>query len=110
MELPLVHAAVSSKERQARAVAILESVGPGHRLMHLPPQLSGGEQQRVAIGAPPGAILAQILVEAVVLSLAGGALGIALGFGSAGPACSVAQQAHGCPEPYGPTCAGKALR
>lgn len=38
---------------------------------------------RKAIGAPPEAILAQFLVEAVVLSLAGGALGIALGFGVA---------------------------
>jgi putative ABC transport system permease protein len=38
---------------------------------------------RKAIGAPPGAILAQFLVEAVALSLAGGALGIALGFGVA---------------------------
>ena len=49
VELPLVYAAVSRKERQMRAVAALESVGLGHRLTHLPPQLSGGEQQRVAI-------------------------------------------------------------
>ena len=38
---------------------------------------------RKAIGAPPGAILAQFLVEAVVLSLAGGVIGIAIGFGVA---------------------------
>jgi putative ABC transport system ATP-binding protein len=31
------------------AQAALESVGLGHRLTHLPDQLSGGEQQRVAI-------------------------------------------------------------
>ncbi len=31
------------------ATAALESVGLGHRLHHLPDQLSGGEQQRVAI-------------------------------------------------------------
>ena len=33
----------------ARATAALESVGLGHRLHHLPDQMSGGEQQRVAI-------------------------------------------------------------
>jgi putative ABC transport system ATP-binding protein len=34
---------------QARAKAELEAVGLGHRLHHYPTQLSGGEQQRVAI-------------------------------------------------------------
>ncbi len=33
----------------ARAEATLRHVGLGHRLIHLPAQLSGGEQQRVAI-------------------------------------------------------------
>ncbi len=33
----------------ARARTLLEAVGLGHRLHHLPTQLSGGEQQRVAI-------------------------------------------------------------
>jgi putative ABC transport system ATP-binding protein len=33
----------------ARAVAELEAVGLGHRLSHYPAQLSGGEQQRVAV-------------------------------------------------------------
>ena len=32
-----------------RAAEALESVGLGHRMTHLPDQLSGGEQQRVAI-------------------------------------------------------------
>lgn len=35
---------------------------------------------RKAIGAPTGAILSQFLVEAFVLSLMGGLLGIAVGF------------------------------
>jgi lipoprotein-releasing system ATP-binding protein len=36
-------------ELRDRATEILESVGLGHRLHHLPTELSGGEQQRVAI-------------------------------------------------------------
>jgi putative ABC transport system ATP-binding protein len=37
------------RDAGARARAALESVGLGHRLTHLPGQLSGGEQQRVAL-------------------------------------------------------------
>lgn len=43
-----------------RAAAALQSVGLGHRLSHLPGQLSGGEQQRVALAralAPRPALL-----------------------------------------------------
>lgn len=36
-------------EAHARADAILTSLGLGHRLTHRPSQLSGGEQQRVAV-------------------------------------------------------------
>ncbi len=38
-----------SRGAEARAVAALRAVGLGHRLTHLPGQLSGGEQQRVAL-------------------------------------------------------------
>ncbi|MCK5475810.1 MAG: ABC transporter ATP-binding protein [Candidatus Pacebacteria bacterium] len=37
------------KEAEKNAVKLLEKVGLGHRLDHNPNQLSGGEQQRVAI-------------------------------------------------------------
>ncbi len=45
--IPLELAGVA--EAQARAEASLAAVGLGHRLTHLPGQLSGGEQQRVAL-------------------------------------------------------------
>jgi len=37
------------RDARARAEAALDAVGLGHRLTHLPGQLSGGEQQRVAL-------------------------------------------------------------
>ena len=37
------------EKREDRARELLEAVGLGHRIHHLPSQLSGGEQQRVAI-------------------------------------------------------------
>ena len=49
VELPLVYAGVSRRERVMRATAALERVGLGDRLHHHPSQLSGGQQQRVAI-------------------------------------------------------------
>ena len=47
--LPLLYAGVRRSEREARARALLERLGLGARLHHLPAQLSGGERQRVAI-------------------------------------------------------------
>jgi len=49
VELPLVIYGMPKGEREKRAVAILQRLGLGSRLGHLPSQLSGGERQRVAI-------------------------------------------------------------
>ena len=47
--LPLVERGVRKRERRRRATALLEEVGLGDRITHLPGELSGGERQRVAI-------------------------------------------------------------
>ncbi len=47
--VPLMYAGKHKAERLERAQSLLADVGMGHRLKHLPTQLSGGEQQRVAI-------------------------------------------------------------
>jgi putative ABC transport system ATP-binding protein len=50
VSLPMVLAGnLSRSEIKARALALLERVGLGNRVTHLPSQLSGGEQQRVTI-------------------------------------------------------------
>lgn len=49
VELAMIPHAVSRADRRAKAVSLLESVGLGHRVEHLPSRMSGGEQQRVAI-------------------------------------------------------------
>jgi len=49
VEIPMVYGGVSLTARHSRAVDALKSVGLAERLHHKPNQLSGGEQQRVAI-------------------------------------------------------------
>lgn len=49
VELPLIYSGISSAERRARAMAVLEKVALSDRAGHSPSELSGGEQQRVAI-------------------------------------------------------------
>jgi putative ABC transport system ATP-binding protein len=49
VELPLIYAGVSSKDRQDRAKQALEKVELMPRASHRPNELSGGQRQRVAI-------------------------------------------------------------
>jgi len=47
--IPMVFQGISEKERKNRAEFLLESVGLKERMAHRPFELSGGEQQRIAI-------------------------------------------------------------
>ena len=62
VEVPLMYAGVPKAERRQRAREVLEQVGLGDKLHHLPNQLSGGQQQRVsiarALAGRPAVILA----------------------------------------------------
>lgn len=47
--MPLAYGGTSRRERRCQAAAVLDRVSLGHRANHHSNQLSGGEQQRVAI-------------------------------------------------------------
>lgn len=49
VELPMLYAGIPGKQRVERAKELLEMVGMGERMKHLPEELSGGQKQRVAI-------------------------------------------------------------
>ncbi len=49
VELPMIYGRVPGKARVERAKMLLEKVGLGQRLEHMPNELSGGQKQRVAI-------------------------------------------------------------
>lgn len=49
VELPAAYIGMPAPERRERAAKLLQSLGLGHRTGNRPNQLSGGEQQRVAV-------------------------------------------------------------
>lgn len=62
VEMPMLYAGMTGRKRVERARELLELVGMGDRMRHLPEELSGGQKQRVAIaramGNDPAIILA----------------------------------------------------
>ena len=49
VEIPLLLQGVGARESRRRSLEMLETLGLAHRANHRPDQLSGGEQQRVAV-------------------------------------------------------------
>ncbi len=49
VELPMIYAGVSKKERREKALAALSRVDLSDRIKHRPNEISGGQKQRVAI-------------------------------------------------------------
>ena len=49
VELPLCYTGMGRAERRERAIGALERVGLGDRVNHRPGELSGGQEQRVAV-------------------------------------------------------------
>jgi putative ABC transport system ATP-binding protein len=49
VEIPLLLQGIGGREARRRALEMLETLGLAHRARHRPDQLSGGEQQRVAV-------------------------------------------------------------
>jgi putative ABC transport system ATP-binding protein len=49
VELPLFYMGVRKEVRKKKAIELLDLVGMGDRMSHMPNELSGGQKQRVAI-------------------------------------------------------------
>lgn len=49
VEIPMIYGGMKGETRRKKAEALLEKVGLGERIHHMPNELSGGQKQRVAI-------------------------------------------------------------
>ncbi len=49
VEIPMIYAGTKGEARKKKAASLLEKVGLGQRIHHMPNELSGGQKQRVAI-------------------------------------------------------------
>ncbi|MBQ9091117.1 MAG: ABC transporter ATP-binding protein [Anaerotignum sp.] len=49
VEIPMIYGGLKGEKRRKKAEALLEKVGLGERIHHMPNELSGGQKQRVAI-------------------------------------------------------------
>ncbi|MDD3395320.1 MAG: ABC transporter ATP-binding protein [Clostridia bacterium] len=49
VEIPMIYGGMKAEERKIKANNLLEKVGLGERVHHMPNELSGGQKQRVAI-------------------------------------------------------------
>ena len=80
VELPMLYAGVSKKERLIRAKELMEMVGMADRIGHLPEELSGGQKQRTAIARAmandPAILLADEPTGALDSKAAGRLLGL----------------------------------
>ena len=47
VEIPMIYAGMKADARKAKAAALLEKVGLGQRIHHMPNELSGGQKKRV---------------------------------------------------------------
>jgi putative ABC transport system ATP-binding protein len=63
IELPLLLTGANGKQRKERVMELLDSVGLTERARHRPDQMSGGEQQRVAVARALAAHPALILAD-----------------------------------------------